>query len=242
MRIALATDLDGTFLGGSDADRAALYGWLAERRRDVALVFVTGRGLSFISQLCEERLGFWPDHVIANVGTTAVSGTGFAPIAPVENWIDGRWSHDAPGRIARLLADHDGLEPQPDVEGRRVSYFYREGDKAEAARRTVERHGFDGLISDNRFFDVLPQGVQKGPTLLRTIEALGWSPSRVLVAGDTLNDLSMFETGLRGVAVSNSEPRLAAAVRDMAHVHKAARPGAAGVLEALAQFWTERSE
>jgi hydroxymethylpyrimidine pyrophosphatase-like HAD family hydrolase len=58
----------------------------------------------------------------------------------------------------------------------------------------------------------------------------------VLVAGDTLNDLSMLEVGLPAVAVGGSEPALLDRVRDLDHVHKARAVGAAGIAEAIAAF------
>ena len=70
------------------------------------------------------------------------------------------------------------------------------------------------ILSAGVYFDVMPKGIAKGPTLLRFIETLYLDPGNVLVAGDTLNDLSLFETGLDGVAVGNSEPDLVARIRD----------------------------
>ncbi len=54
---ALATDLDGTFLGGTDADRTALYDWIEARRDSVSLIFVSGRDPEFIHGLCSRRVG-----------------------------------------------------------------------------------------------------------------------------------------------------------------------------------------
>ena len=45
--LILATDLDGTFLGGSDEQRHDLYEHL-NQRDDALLIFVTGRDLDFI--------------------------------------------------------------------------------------------------------------------------------------------------------------------------------------------------
>lgn len=241
MPIVLATDLDGTFLGGDDNQRAALHEWLARRREDVTLIYVTGRGLTFIRELAEGLPpAARPDHAVANVGTTAASGRGLAPFDAVERWLESNWSADAPQRIESILQRHTHLRPQPVVEGRRVSYFFDDVEKALLAKQEVEAAGFDGLISDNLYFDVLPKGVRKGPTLLRMLEALALSPDDVLVAGDTLNDLSLFETGLRGVAVSNSEPALLSAVQSMPRVKKSTQPGAAGILEALEELVAER--
>lgn len=232
----LATDLDGTFLGGDAQQRRALYDWITAHRNEIILIFVTGRGLGFIRELCDSQLPLRPDHVVANVGTTAVTGPDLAPLEPVESWIESRWPSDAPERIAGILARHDHLQAQPVVEGRRVSCFYTDPLRAREARGEIESHGFDVLLSDNLYFDVLPRGVRKGPTLLRMLDALGLPRNRTLVAGDTLNDLSLFETGLAGVAVANSEPALLDAIAHLRHIHHSPRVGAAGVLDALQSF------
>lgn len=242
----LATDLDGTFLGGTATARTALYRWIAERRDELILIFVSGRGLGFMRELAE-RLPVRPDHVIANVGTSVAVGPDWRAHADLESWLDARWPEDAPARITEVLVRYPGLCAQPVVEGRRVSYFYSDPAEALAAQADVEALGFEGLLSDNRYFDVLPPGVRKGPTLLRTLCALGLARERTLVAGDTLNDLSLFETGLAGVAVSNSEAGLVQAVRARTNVYLSTDPGAAGVLDALRAFhergnlWERRS-
>lgn len=56
------------------------------------------------------------------------------------------------------------------------------------------------------------------------------------MAGDTLNDLSMFDTGLAGVAVGNREAALDAAIQQHGNVYRSPHPGAAGVLDALQRF------
>ncbi len=241
MPLVLATDLDGTFLGGSEPQRAALYQWLAPLRTHITLIFVTGRGLNFVRQLARELPeSARPDHVIANVGTTAATGPELRPLESVEAWLDANWSTDAPTKIASVLAAHHHLTPQPVVEGRRMSYFFKDRHRAEHAKNDVETAGFDALLSDNVYFDVLPKGVRKGPTLLRTLDALGVDHDDVFVAGDTFNDFSLFETGLRGVAVANSEPALRSAVQNMPHVVQSSEPGAAGILREFSQFFAAR--
>ena len=62
----------------------------------------------------------------------------------------------------------------------------------------------------------------------------------MVVAGDTLNDLALFETGLRGVVVGNCEAALRERVGDREHLYFAAGEGAAGILEGLRHFgWLE---
>jgi hydroxymethylpyrimidine pyrophosphatase-like HAD family hydrolase len=231
----LATDLDGTFLGGDGVARARLYDWIAQHRAQIVLIFVSGRGQRFMRELAES-LPVRPDHCIGDVGTTVHVGAALAPHPHIEPWLDAHWPADAPARIEAVLANHKGLRLQPGIEGRRRSYFFQDPAIAHTAAVQVRGAGFEPLISDNLYFDVLPRGLQKGPTLLRLLDTLGLPRERTLVAGDTLNDLSMFQTGLPAVAVANRELALDAALSQLPHVHRSAFEGAAGVLDALARF------
>lgn len=228
----LATDLDGTFLGGSASERAALYDWIGQRREEVVLIYVTGRSLTTMRDVLEE-LPLQPDHIISDVGTAVHFGADRAPLPELERWLDEGWPSHTPATVRSILARHPHLEEQPVVEGRRVSCFYSDEQLAGAARTELEAAGYDVLLSAERYFDVLPRGVQKGPTLLRTLSALNLPHERTLVAGDTLNDLSLFQTGLSGVVVANREPLLAEAAQGLRNVHWSERNGAAGVLDAL---------
>lgn len=237
----LATDLDGTFLGGDDAARNSLYTWIQDNRPQIGLIFVSGRDLPFIERLCTETDVPWPDYVIGDVGTTLAErhpkddAWTYRPIDKLEEEIAGRWN-DAGDTVRKALADAPGLRPQDTPFRYRMSYHYDPEAYDSNAEKLIEAMGYDVLISDNRFFDVLPRGVSKGPSLLRLIEFLGHDPSRVLVAGDTLNDLSMFETGVPGVAVGNSEPALIERIAGRPNIHFAEGHGAAGIREAIDAF------
>lgn len=234
----LATDLDGTFLGGSEEDRARLYGWIEANRETVGLIFVTGRDPKFIGDLCRDRGVPWPDYAVGDVGTTIATvspETGVAPIEALEEEIAARWGN-AGETVRARLDGHPGLKLQPTEFRYRVSYHIDAERFDPSAWDIVLEMGFQPLISDNRFFDVLPDGVSKGPSLMRLVEHLSIKPERVLCAGDTLNDLSMLECGLPAVAVGNSEPALVARVSHLDHLHMAKAHGAAGILEAIRAF------
>lgn len=232
--LVLATDLDGTFLGGSAADRRQLYEALSARR-DAVLIFVTGRDLDFIGELLRTPGMPRPDWIIGDVGTTVVDGRDFRPLAVIDGDIARRWN-GAGDRVRRLLAGEPGLRLQPTRFRHRVSYYYEPALLRPETVAKVEAAGFDCLLSADTFLDVLPRGIAKGPTLLRLVETLGLPADRVLVAGDTLNDLSLFQTRLKGVAVGNSEPKLLEAVAGFDWVHRSAEPGAAGIADALRRF------
>jgi hydroxymethylpyrimidine pyrophosphatase-like HAD family hydrolase len=230
----LAVDLDGTFLGGSDEERGALYGLIERRRRDIALVFVTGRDIPFASGLPGSHGTPEPDLIIGDVGTTVVVGPHWEPHGPTEAWIDSRWP--GPVAAAEIMARHTKLKKQDIFGGRRLSYFYDDAIVADAAAAEIEAAGYAALTSADLYFDVLPRGVNKGETLLKLLEHEELPHQRVLCAGDTMNDLSLFQTGLKGVAVGNAEPRLREAVEPLSNVYRARREGAGGILEAIEHF------
>src|SRR3546814_11983047 len=64
---------------------------------------------------------------------------------------------------------------------------------------------------------------------------------QVLVAVDTLNDLSLYDTGYKGVVVGAAEAALTRATSGRAHVYQAKSPGAGGILEAIRHFPEFRS-
>lgn len=258
--LVLATDLDGTFLGGSDAERAALYQWLqavrARQPQDLTLIFVTGRDLPFIRSLVTAGAVPWPDYVIGDVGTTVAGGPGIEPLPALEADIAARWKRGAASAdqarhtLRALLAEEPGLREQDTPFRYRLSYWYEPAALSPDTLPKIEAAGYDGLLSADTFLDVLPRGVSKGPTLRQLIAHLSLPPQDVLVAGDTLNDLSLFATGLSGVAVGNAEPALLEALqaleRDQAldepaqaheiqprRIYRSPRPGAAGILDAV---------
>jgi HAD superfamily hydrolase (TIGR01484 family) len=233
----LATDLDGTFLGGTDAQRRALYTRLAQRP-DLLLVYVTGRDIDFVAALNEAPGMPRPRYVIGDVGTSVYDGETLEPVAELEAEIAERW-RSANARVMSLLEGEPGLTLQPTCFRHRVSYDCDPTRLSPLAIAKVEEAGFDCLLSADRFLDVLPAGVAKGPTLERLVEMLRFDRDRVLVAGDTLNDLSLFQTGFKGVAVGNSEARLLEALAGYESVYRSPLPGAAGISDALHHYGFE---
>lgn len=232
-RFVLATDLDGTFLGGADRDRRALYDWIEGSRDTIGLIFVTGRDPGFIKELCADGIP-WPEYVVGDVGTTIakVENCELHPIEALESEISKLWA-DSGERVRERLSDHPGLTLQPTDFRYRVSYDMNPDAFTRDSIGAVEEMGLDWILSANRFFDVLPKGISKGPSLKRLVAHLGIAPNTVLAAGDTLNDLSMLECGLPAVAVGGSETALVERVEPLRHVYIAKGIGAAGILEAV---------
>jgi len=234
----LATDLDGTFLGGTEEHRAGLYEWIENNRDSVRLIFVTGRDPAFIGEMCAGGNLPWPEYVIGDVGTTIAKVTPdkqITPIEALEKEIAARWNNSGP-TVAERFSRVSGLKLQETPFRYRVSFDY-DPDMFDPVAHDIARElGLDVLISDNRFLDVLPQGISKGPSLLRLLDHLNIPHGTTLASGDTLNDLSMLVAGTYAVAVGGSEQPLLRKLPDDPKILRADAIGAAGIVEAMAHF------
>ncbi|MCS5694312.1 HAD family hydrolase [Cyanobium sp. FGCU-6] len=236
--LVLVTDLDGTLLGGSSAWRRRLYAWLVEQRERVLHIFCTGRDLRSVARLLQEedRLGLHPPHlVIGDVGCSVACGASLDLVPLAVEPIEAAW-HGRPEVLLPLLAGLPGLSPQPVTADRRLAYDIDPEALDRGRLAVIEGHGVDCLVSDNKYLDILPAGVNKGSTLLALLEWLEVEAERVVTAGDTLNDLAMFETGLQGVMVGNAEAELVAALPRLPRVYRARGVGCEGIVEGLRHF------
>jgi glucosylglycerol-phosphate synthase len=229
----LATDLDGTFLAGDPDNRLKLYRLVAAHP-EIDLVFVTGRGLESVLPLLSDPTIPQPDYIICDVGCTVVHGETQQAIQPLQGEIDELW----PGEqmIEDALLPFDGLQRQEVPQERRVSYFCDGDVVTDEMVARIEALSCNALFSNHKYLDILPQGVNKGRTLSRLVKHLNVDPESVLVAGDTLNDLSMYEHGFKGVCVGESEPGLLDATMQKARVLHAGATGCGGILEAFEHF------
>jgi glucosylglycerol-phosphate synthase/sucrose-6F-phosphate phosphohydrolase len=229
----LATDLDGTFLAGDPENRLKLYR-LIVAHPEIDLVFVTGRGLEAVLPLLSDPTIPQPDYIICDVGCTVVHGASQQTIQPLQGEIDELW----PGEqvVESALSSFEGLQRQEVPQERRVSYFCDNDLVSEDMLARVSALSCDVLFSAGKYLDILPRGVNKGRTLSRLVEHLGVDPESVLVAGDTLNDLSMYQHEFKGVCVGESEAGLLAATEHQARVLHAGASGCGGILEAFEHF------
>jgi HAD superfamily hydrolase (TIGR01484 family) len=233
--LVLATDLDGTFLGGSDRQKAEFYEYLQKYRDRLLLVFVTGRDLEFVQGLCQNPKFPKPDYIIGDVGTTIVHGDTLKPLESVQGWVSEIWGN-ANERVKAMMANEPGIELQSGTGPRRVSYYYKPEELQQSTVQKVIDAGFDCILSADVYLDVMPKGVSKGPTLLKFIQLLGLNADNVIPAGDTLNDLSLFKTGLKGIAVGNAEPKLVEKIQTMDNVYHSPHPGTAGIWDGLKHY------
>lgn len=229
----LATDLDGTFLGGKSLFKQQLY-QLIRDNRDIQLVYVTGRGLETVIPILNDPIIPNPDYIICDVGATVVNGHTLEAVEPLQQTIERRW----PGalKVLEQVSDIEGLEYQEVPQERRCSFYTKNPKLADKVKTKVEELDCEVIFSANKYLDVLPGGVNKGSSLRQMIKYLGVQAEDVLVAGDTLNDLGMYLCGYKGVVVGEAEDGLLEATEKLSNVYCADAAGAGGILEAMEHF------
>jgi trehalose-6-phosphate synthase/hydroxymethylpyrimidine pyrophosphatase-like HAD family hydrolase len=234
----LAADLDGTLLGGDETSRWRLHAALA-RHPEMTVVFATGRGLPAVREALGDPLLPRPRWIIADIGATVLDGADLSPVEPLQTELRTGW----PGtqRVRATLRRFPVLRYQNDVaQDGRCSFYLQPGQLTADITEAVMALGCRWIYSADRYFDVLPRGASKGSALLALAQQQGWPVDSILVAGDSLNDLSLFTLGAHGVIVGNAEPALTSAVPARDAVHRSTLSGAAGVLQALRNLgWVE---
>jgi sucrose-6F-phosphate phosphohydrolase len=243
----LASDIDGTLTGDREAlDRLTAALTAKRQSGDLFLILCTGRRLDQVtSGMAEEGLPE-PDAVICQVGTEIYLPPLSDDTPPMREWRE-RLLEQYSRQVAESFLDGiEGLRMQPDMFNTdlKTSCYVDECPDPDAAaaeiRRRAADHGDAYLVvySSGRDLDILPAASGKGKAIRFLVAARELDDKSVLVAGDTGNDIAMFEQLGRGVVVANAKPELIAFadLQDDTNVYRAEKPYAAGVEEGLVRF------
>lgn len=202
---------------------------------DVGTSVLRGLGPARAEEIEAELDRIWPgeDVVRENLADLEADLTPQKVSAPrrVSYWI--RPVRDMRGSSGADTGDDEFAARPPDDASMSAEAAVLAEDIAAKVASRLEDLAVDVVVSANVFLDVLPHGVNKGSTLGRVMRWLSVSEDDCVVAGDSLNDLGLFETGMRGIVVGNCEPALRSRVAGMSSVYQAEAEGVAGVLEGL---------
>lgn len=229
-RWLLVCDVDDTLLGEDES--LDLLARILRRSPRVLLVLNSSRPWASVRQSLADQ-----EVVLPHVATICAMGThvriGGASAA---TW-SGRFAGWDRGVIDRLMEARGFEGHRPEFQTAHKASFSvprREWDRMIAA---VQACGMPVRIvtSGTSDFDVLPEGAGKGNATIFLLDHLGLSRDRLIVAGDSRNDLGMFEIADRGIVVGNARRELRRGV-DPARVYVASRGHAGGVLEGLRHY------
>lgn len=244
----LASDVDNTLTGDAPAlQRLAQQLQTLRRESDLFLILSTGRRLTqVLDGFAAEGLPEC-DAIVSQVGTEIYLPPFKRDMAPLAEW-DRRLHQDFSRRRAlSYLQDVEGLEmqPAPNNTPLKVSAFLDQVPDPEAAvsaiRQRIAAAGnadvYQVVWSSGVDLDVIPAAAGKGHAIRFLLQHLGLRPQSVIVAGDSGNDLSMFETFSQGIVVANAQPELKELREDGQPGHYFADSSfAAGVAEGLRHF------
>ena len=231
----LICDIDNTLTGCRAS--AAKFAEYVRENETIAFGIATGRSLIEAQRMIREWGLPAPRVLITSVGSEIYWNTpdglerdeGFSAV------ISRDWQ---PEKIDVCLRGTEDIVPQADIEQRAFKRSYRtNAAQAEVVKVALRKTGLPArvIFSHGSLLDVLPQSAGKNAAVEYVTRSIGIEPSRVIVAGDSGNDLDMIENGANAIIVSNAENALLA-LADRPHVLLTKKPYAAGVLEGLLTY------
>ncbi len=234
----LAADIDGTLLG-STKERSWLCDFLALYPDSVYLAYMTGRSLPSVRSLIAEKVLPPPHFICSHVGTELIDYRNENTevherfVAAVDS---SAWDL---ARIYRMGVG-EGIRPQVFNGGRppfQAGFLWDGNADTLAAfkERLVAGISHTVVVSHGRFIDIIPACLGKGNAVCFLREHIPVDGERVVVAGDSGNDRSMFETPFKGIVPANSYDELKAAADKPWHYHSP-YTFSTGVLDGLCYF------
>lgn len=229
----LVSDIDDTLTGNRD-DLNRLWQRLKADGSRIALALNSSRPAESVDRTLTDYFpeDFKPAAIITGLGTEIRLGGYW-----MESWraqFAGWPDKDIRERVKGL-----GFQAHDDIfqtEGK-ASFAVPGRDQAERVLEVLRGDGFDFkfIFSGESDLDILAPAAGKDAAMRHLAGHLGIARDRTVAAGDSGNDLALFQAAGRAIAVGNARPELLQAMpKDTtyhAHAHYAA-----GVLEGLIEF------
>lgn len=231
--ILLVSDVDDTLTG--DASALEAFARVARANRPgLRIVLNSSRPYESVQHTIRHAFpaGFTPDGIITAMGTQMrVSGE------PVDRWRQrfAGWPRTNILRIVTALG-HEAHDDEFQTEFK-ASFAVRGREAQEQVARALQEAGLPCRIINSGVsdMDILPPGGGKDHATRYITEHLGIAPENLIVAGDSANDLAMFQVAPRCIAVGNARDELLDAAPAERTYHARAHH-AGGVLEGLRYY------
>ncbi len=240
------TDIDGTIYQNEEHAELFRRFWDGvsnekdENGRSPVLVYNTGRSLENCRLLLEECCLPEPDYIIGGVGTEIYDmGKG----EDIDAWGDElhvNWDVDKVSEVVSKVAEGVTAQPEDCQNEYKSSWFWHDklSEELELVSEALDEAGLAAQViySSNRDMDVIPKLANKGNAAKWLVGRLGRDMSELVVAGDSGNDVSMFQLeGVRGIMPLNAEHTLRDQV-DFDNVYDSPGVCAEGIVHGLRTF------
>jgi hydroxymethylpyrimidine pyrophosphatase-like HAD family hydrolase len=201
------TDVDGTLVSSGDSISPAVAGAISHlQEQGIDVGFVSGRTLPELVSMAL-HLGINGPIIAENGGVARLSASGEL----VDLGYSRQPAFEALEKLKKLFPD--AISEREDNKDRIVDVVIRsQGVTPEELRRHL---GGTQLLDSGYILHLMQEGISKGGTLVRLLEKIDGeiSPVEVMVIGDSLTDISLFEMFPYSVLIIN--PRLPAEQREM---------------------------
>jgi phosphoglycolate phosphatase len=195
----LATDIDGTITDEQGRIHLKAVEWIRKLEdKGIPVILVSGRPLPFIESLSLYLGTSGPliaenGAVVKTCGRTVLFGEPQA----------------AKIALSKLQAEGLRLDLDDDNDYRLVDISIRKNANLERIQSLITKNGLPvTVLVTNVMLHLVDNKVSKGNTLLKILTDLKIGPAEVVVAGDSYNDLPLFEIGAFNLAVGNAEMAL----------------------------------
>ena len=232
----IITDLDNTLTG--DQESLDEFCELIRKNDHIGFGISTGRHLDSALKVIEKLNLPRPDLLDTDSGTQLHYGPKLLPDTSWRAQIDFAWQPDA---IIRSLDEMEGLERQVKSKQSefKVSYLLV-GERKPTVAAIKKRLRGEGLrakvvLSLGAYLDVLPVRGGSDLSMRHLIWKWGFSPERVLVAGDSGNDAGMLLGRTLGVVVANHGKELNR-LKKRPRIYFAEGSNARGIIEGIEYY------
>jgi len=233
-RWLLVSDVDDTLLGGHGPDELSQALQSASDR--VIIAYNSSRPCASLrTSLTTHPDLLTPDYLIGGLGTEIQEGYSQQALTDYTQYLSSGLQRDLIYTLLMPLGFtlHSSEFQTP----LKLSYAVPNKASYEEVLRRLDEASLPAkvIFSGGQHLDIIPSSAGKGNVIRYLMEQLHIDPSRVVVAGDSGNDLDMFRLPfIRGIVVGNAD----SALKQMSgnHIYHAQASYAEGVLEGL-RFW-----
>jgi sucrose-6F-phosphate phosphohydrolase len=230
-RWLFVSDVDDTLLG-DDAALAQLAQALEEAAPQLTLAYNSSRPIASLRRSLAANSNLpLPDYLIGALGTEIEESITGRPLSSYQAHLAGDWSRERVAELAgRLGLVAHAAEYQTPLK---ASYDVPNEGVYKGFQSLLEAAGIKAkvIFSGGKNLDIIPSRAGKGEAIHYLRQACDIRPDRVVVAGDSGNDLDMFVAPYRGIVVANADSDLKERQGETIYHARAAQAG--GVLEGL---------
>lgn len=241
------SDLDGTFIPEDDKSLVALndFKYYLKSDQNLQIIYVTGRSLKETKSVIDYANLPSPDYLICDVGTTiykkSMLGYSFSKDYHSKQLsIIGEKSRE---KLISKLLEIPGIELQEKEKQRpfKISFYFNykrlnEYDFDSA----IKRYNWDKTISVDKngtgLLDYLPKGISKHSAIEFIIKNHNLEKKECVFAGDSGNDLQVFNSDINSIVVNNCTKSVKDAVSSRKNIYISKEKYTSGVLEGCKFF------